>query len=118
MNVETYKGKEGCIAVLVSHGWGAGWSTWNEPALAYDKRIIELFMRLTKDEREQVAHGNEYFDWVRKHVVKWGYTSVYWGGFADCCIEWVPSGVPFRITEYDGNESIEFLDMKNWMVLN
>ena len=31
-------------AVLVSGGYGAGWSTWGDKRLAYDKRIVEFFL--------------------------------------------------------------------------
>ena len=40
------------IAVLVSVGFGAGWSTWNEKELAYDKRVVDLFI-------EYGPYGNE-----------------------------------------------------------
>ena len=32
------------LGVLVSYGYGAGWSTWNDKKLAYDKRIVEKFL--------------------------------------------------------------------------
>ena len=45
MIVEKYYNEDKtCIAVLVSRGWGAGWSTWNNKEMAYDKRIIEAFL--------------------------------------------------------------------------
>lgn len=118
--VETYKNEDGEVAVLVSCGYGAGWSTWNPyPELAYDKRVIEMFLRLTKTERAALAclgRGATKTIWARQQMEKWGYKSIYWGGFYNCRIEWVPAGKPFRITEYDGAEDIEYLDTNDWMV--
>jgi hypothetical protein len=42
--MEVCKNKKGQIAVLVSGGFGAGWSTWNQPELAYDKRVVEFLV--------------------------------------------------------------------------
>lgn len=41
--VELYE-KDGKVAVLVSGGYGAGWSTWGSTNLAYDKRIVEFYL--------------------------------------------------------------------------
>jgi hypothetical protein len=30
-------------------------------------------------------------------------------------VVWVPKGIKFQITEYDGSESIEFLEDINWI---
>lgn len=44
--------KHTTYAVLVSPGYGAGWSTWNSEhggeKLAYDKRIVEYFVARRK----------------------------------------------------------------------
>lgn len=119
MNVETYKNERGEIAVLVSRGYGAGWSTWNPyPELAWDKRVVELFLRLTLCERYDLAHDSPKMDWARYLMSGWGYSDIYWGGFNNCSIEWVPAGKPFRIDGYDGAEDLEFLNMEDWAVLN
>jgi hypothetical protein len=38
----------------------------------------------------------------------------YFGGADDLEIEWVDVGREFRITEYDGSESIEYKDEVKW----
>lgn len=84
-------------AVLVSHGFGAGWSTWNQKFasfLMFDKGIVERVLRGDKDEvttyvKEKV--GSEY---------------IFFGGLDDLSVEWIPEGVRFVIEEYDGSESI------------
>ena len=31
------------MKVLISPGFGAGWSTWNDPMMALDERLIRAF---------------------------------------------------------------------------
>lgn len=91
-------------AVLVSPRFGAGWSTWNYPVLAYDKRVIEYWL----------DHKNENSDNVYKFMESIGYTNVYCGGWRDMKLEWVPKGVKWRIDEYDGSEGIVYYEGEEW----
>ena len=116
--VELYE-KNGKIGVLVSPGWGAGWSTWSCPALAYDKRVIEFWLDHKDDENflktveitggweipESSAHKEaaEFFKSI-------GYEEPYMGGFDDIVLKYVKPGEPWRISEYDGWEHLETLD--------
>ena len=93
------------IAVLVSVGFGAGWSTWNEKELAYDKRVVDLFI-------EYGPYGNE--DNLQTILQAYGYEHVYLGGWEDIVIRWVPINTYWRITEYDGAEGIEYFDPEDW----
>lgn len=43
-----------------------------------------------------------------------GYNDVYFGGFSNCELEWVPVDARFRITEYDGAESLEIENEGSW----
>lgn len=88
------------IAVLVSPGWGAGWSTWNNKEVAYDKRVVEAFLD------EVSSHDIEVL------CKEWGYESCYTGGWSDVMLEWVPVGERYYIYEYDGSES---LVREEWM---
>lgn len=94
--------ENGKMAVAVSPGYGAGWSTWNEKELAYDKRVIELIMMyqakdITEDEFKERLEGL-------------GYHNTYCGGLDQICIRWVPLGMLFRIDVYDGSEAIETVE--------
>ena len=89
------------MKVLISPGYGAGWSTWNEKELATDKRIIKAF-ELGMNEAEM----SEYLEEL-------GYENVYMGGYHDCEIVEVPKGSRFIIEEYDGHESILILGENN-----
>ena len=87
--------KDGQVAILVSPGWGAGWSTWEKKELAYDKRVVEKFLQDVSEKEMQ------------KYLNSIGYKDVYMGGYSQLEIKWLPVGTMYRITENDGWESIE-----------
>ena len=112
MNVEKYV-MSNKIAVLVSSGFGAGWSTWNQRELAYDKRVVEFWLE-HKNDKAFIAcledlEENKTKEKVLKLFKSWGYSGVYFGGFSDIALEWVPIGTWFKVSEYDGSESITYL---------
>lgn len=94
------------MKVLISPGFGAGWSTWNHPLMAFDKDVIELFER----------GGSE--DEIRRLCADKGYGGddryIYMGGFDELQVVEVPSGNLFKIEEYDGSEYIEIFDADEW----
>lgn len=90
--------RNGKVAVAVSYGFGAGWSTWNEVD-PMDARFNQLFLDDKVDEAKALVDELEM-----------GYT----GGADDVEIVWVPVGTQFRITEYDGSESLETRDSVDW----
>lgn len=96
--VERYYNENNELGVLVSYGYGAGWSTWNDKELAYDKRIVEKWL-------ENVS-ADEMCDFVESL----GYDRPYMGGYKNLDLKFVPRGTLFRIHEYDGYESIETLE--------
>lgn len=113
--IEYYYNDEGEIGVLVSGGYGAGWSTWNGASgikLALDKRIIEIFLK-HEDDRDWLEQISSFDDNAtktdfQKKLAEWGYgDDIYLGGFADCYLEFVPKGSAIKINEYDGSESLE-----------
>lgn len=93
--VEKYYNENGELGVLISVGFGAGWSTWNDEEIAYDKRIIEKWL-------EKVS-SDEMCDYIESL----GYRRPYMGGYHDLRLRFVPRGTMFCIHEYDGAESIE-----------
>ena len=44
------------------------------------------------------------------------YPDLYLGGIGDLTVEWIPIGSQFKVTEYDGSESIEYRDSENWLI--
>lgn len=116
--VELYE-KDGKIGVLVSPGYGAGWSTWGCVELAYDKRVVEFWLSHKDDEEFMATVDNFGFGSVSESVAhkkameffnSIGYGSPYMGGFYEIELAYVKKGVPWRITEYDGSESLVTFD--------
>jgi hypothetical protein len=96
---------DGEVAVLVSPGFGAGWSTWNYqyPEMLFDPKIVAMVE--TEQSDEAIV---EY--------CKVKYPEGYFGGVDDLQIVWLPVGTHFRIQEYDGSESLEIREYMHWQV--
>ena len=92
--------RDGMVAVAVSGGFGAGWSTWNDID-PMDARFNQLFLDGKVDEVVRICKDENL-----------GYA----GGARDVVIVWIPIGTEFIITEYDGSESLETKDSFNWKV--
>ena len=91
--MEKYYNENEDVGVLVSPGFGAGWSTWNTTEIALDKRVIEKFL-------ENVSSA-EMCDYIEEI----GYERPYMGGYSSLELEFVPRGVKFKNNEYDVHES-------------
>ena len=91
------------MKVLISPGYGAGWSTWEGAGLATDARLIDAFERgVSKEEMKELC-------------VDLGYGDIYMGGFEQLKIVEIPKGSLFQIREYDGSEYIEIFDDSDWL---
>lgn len=93
--------KDGKTAVLVSPGFGAGFSTWNEPEMAVDFDLVEAFLSGDMPRFEYIV------------VEKYG-ENMYLGGMDNLMVVWVDEGNKFRVDEYDGNERVEILEGADW----
>lgn len=94
--------RDGKVAVLYSPGYGAGWSTWNDcPECLFDPDIVAL-----------VESGVSEEAISEKAKEKWsGNNSCFYsGGARDLTIEWIPEGTQFIVHEYDGSESIRYIE--------
>lgn len=101
--------RNGKVAVLISNGYGAGWSTWNteHPECLFDPEIVEAV--LAKKSTDDIVALAE---------AKWnaGEGYFYAGGARNLTVEWLPIGTRFQIEEYDGFESLIVADEQVWMV--
>lgn len=106
-----YHNADGQVAVLVSAGYGAGFSTWNDEALAYDARVVDLYLR-----NKMKFYTDEE---LAEQLAEMGYEDVYLGGWNDLELHWCRPGDRVRINEYDGSESLEIFDPddEGWTVL-
>lgn len=98
--------RDGKVAVLVSPGYGAGWSTQNtehKEILCMDAEIVQAVLDKDIDKAIKIAEGkcDGYF---------------YEGGAHDLIVEWVPKGTAFEIQEYDGFEALRIYDSRQFMV--
>ena len=100
--------RDGKVAIIYSPGFGAGWSTWNTEYSEYGQDLIFdpgladlLINRKSQDQIEAYV------------ALKW--TGVYTGGLEQARVEWLAQGVEFKITEYDGSESLQFRNSEEWI---
>lgn len=99
------------VAVVVSPGFGAGWSTW---ALAIgDKEILD-FMLFDPSLVDMIERG-ESAETIETYVTSM-HSGIYCGAADDLTIQWLPVGTAFRIHEYDGAESVEIRDDMDWTI--
>lgn len=88
--------RDGKTAVLISPGYGYGWSSWNSDNaefLLHDRLLCQYV--LDRD-----------YDKVRGRCdAVLGEDEVY-GDLLDLVVVWVPTGAPFYVHEYDGSERI------------
>jgi hypothetical protein len=95
--------RDGKVAVLVSPDYGAGWYSWHlNEELLYDPSIVQWL-------------ESEEFDKIENYLTL-KYPNEYFGKLEDLTVVWIDQGTEFRITEYDGAESIELKDQTKWLV--
>ena len=95
--------RDGHVAVIISAGWGAGWSTWhygsNREILIFHPKLVELV--------ESGRHNADTVSVVLNELLdKEEAEGIYLGGIEDLTIQWIPEGIKFKIEEYDGSEYI------------
>ena len=102
---------DGKVAVLVSGGVGAGWSTWQNDAMAFEPKIVEMVLAGEKDKNraDRKATRGKIIGYMTET-----YPDHFIGGIDGIEVEWVPVGTRFIIDEYDGNESLVLESDMNW----
>ena len=88
------------VAVLISHGFGAGWYSWNteHQELLFSPKLVEMVEQNRANEIDE--------DWVKYNL---GLEDVYCGGASNLKIHWLSVGTAFEVDEYDGAESLRTL---------
>jgi hypothetical protein len=97
--------RDGKVAVLVSRGYGAGWSTWTDEVETYlfHPKLVQMV--------EENRHSEITHEWMEQELGIEDFT----GDIDGLEIEWVPVGTTFVIDEYDGAESLRTIDDYNWI---
>lgn len=92
--------KDGKVAVLISPGFGAGWSTWadaeHKKTMLFDPDMVNALLAGDRDLVAKLAEEK--------------CSDVYIGGLRDLEVVWIEQGSPFTVEEYDGHESIRTSD--------
>lgn len=91
--------------ILISAGFGAGWSTWNseyKEFLLFDEGLIKLAKE--KASEEQVK------EYLKENGIN-AYTGG-WDGIYVCCLD---DDEQFIVEEYDGSESIRVKESEDWL---
>lgn len=96
--------RDGRVAVLVSHGFGAGWYSWH-----YDERLL-----FEPTIAEMLEKNVDIYE-IEKYCEKTYGNEIYYGGLDGLSIVWVPVGMRFRIEEYDGAESLKMEQEVHWI---
>jgi hypothetical protein len=97
--------KDGMVAVLVSPGFGAGWSSWAADTLM---EAALFHPKLVQAALDDVVCVDDIVEEL------FGYEHFYTGGWRDIVVMWVPKGAKFRIHEYDGSESLILLQEEDY----
>ena len=114
--VEFYRNDKNQVAVLVSPGYGSGFSTWNEnKEIAYDSRVIQLWMDHPHKEercRTELSNPDEETVYISQQLESFGYKNAWLCGWHQIELQWVDSDSFFRVSDYDGSEYIEILNIE------
>ena len=102
--------RDGKVAVLYSPGYGAGWSTW-----CHEDLEVQLAMIFDPQIADIVDQGRADCEAKAEAIAQIKYPDAYLGGLKDLQVKWLPMGTQFRVTEYDGSESIEINNEIDWI---
>lgn len=99
---------DGNVAVLVSYGYGAGWKSWNWgiDGIETHRDLVQMVLDGRQAEMTQEV--------VSEILGLDDDTYVCVLGNDQLEVEWVPVGTRYRITEYDGAESLEYDTDLKW----
>lgn len=84
--------RDGKVAVIVSPGFGAGWSTWNCGQGMFDPAVV-AWIEAGKPDPTPYEQTDEC-------------DQPYNGGLDHAEIVWLPQGEQFYIDEYEGAETL------------
>lgn len=105
--------RDGKVAVLVSPGFGAGWSTWADDAQTEWMVFAPEVVAWVEAGKPGGENGEELKAIVR---ARFGDNHPYLGGAVDLVIQWVTQGEAFQINEYDGSESLDLRGKIEWHI--
>ncbi len=113
--------EDGTVAVLIHGEYGGGWSTGFVPPdkkhqYIFDSRIV-LFVLSDEYKKLFNAHKkntNTAYEDLMNSIFP-DEISPGPKAFSRLVVKFIPENTQFRITEYDGAEAVEILDLNNYM---
>jgi len=99
--------RDGMIGVVISARYGSGWSIRypeHRETLCMDAEIVQAVIDGDKEKAIVIAKQKCGEDF-------------YKGSAAGLTIEWIPKGQAFKITEFDGYESVEYIDEPDCLLI-
>lgn len=114
------KHRNGKVAVLISRGYGAGWSTWNSdcPECLYHPDIVKLVRQWQKQIAFPTYDDKQGLEAVVTPVAKELFGEEFCAlGANGLDIEWLAPGTLFQIEEYDGAESLRIYSPAHYHVV-
>lgn len=107
-----YVDHRGLVGVVISVGWGGGFSSWGDPQMATDPQVVELVHNMNDHDRGTEDH--HLLQQQLTHYLNQHYPDHQWYG-DPLGLVWVVPGTKFFIHEYDGRESVWCEDQINWI---
>ncbi len=119
--------EDGHVAVILHRDYGGGWSTgyYSEHShqLIFDSRLV---LYLLSNEYKTLFNTRKPITEAATHAYQKLMSSIFPDmelfnndsnarTFAKLAVDFIPENTLFRITEYDGAESVEILDMNNYI---
>ena len=117
--VERYINEDGKVGVLISGGFGAGWSTWADHVerkfFLFDRGLVALALdkESAYENKNQALIDKNFVD-VEEYLHANNCYS-FTGGWAGVYVKWMDPGTEFIVEEYDGSESLRYRNNENWM---
>lgn len=105
--------RDGKVAVIVSRGFGAGWSTWND----YEKKDFFLFDPVLVDivlNEDDIAVRKTKIEKRCNEVFPNEYNCIL--GIEGLSIDWVDEKSRFIVHEYDGAEYLMTDSSMDWTI--
>lgn len=116
-------GKE-YVAVLVSEGFGGGFSSWvirnpdTTVKCIYTPDMVVVILKenviLKKNGSNDIAWGTKQTNAELELLAREHYPGIFTGGIKGLTVYWVRTTAMFRITEYDGSEDVEIFNPSGW----
>ncbi len=98
--------RDGKVAILISTGYGAGWSTESQNGdglrMLFDAEIVQLILdgEIEKVKAAQAKYPDGESDTI---------------GYPNLKVCWMPQGTNFLVHQYYGNEFIRFPSDIEWI---